>query len=142
MEHLYYNVELPLTEVLAEMEFNGFKVDLDILNQLGGDEFDSKIHNLTEEIYELAGEEFNINSPKQLGEILFNKLKLPVIKRTKTGYSTDVEVLDKLRGQHDIIEKILKYRQLVKLKSTYIDGLINLVDEKKPIKFILVLIRL
>lgn len=129
MEHLYYNVELPLTEVLAEMEFNGFKVDLDILNQLG-DEFDSKIHNLTEEIYELAGEEFNINSPKQLGEILFNKLKLPVIKRTKTGYSTDVEVLDKLRGQHDIIEKILKYRQLVKLKSTYIDGLINLVDEK------------
>lgn len=128
MEHLYYNVELPLIGVLAEMEFNGFKVDLDILNQLG-DEFDSKIHDLTEEIYELAGEEFNINSPKQLGEILFDRLNLPIIKRTKTGYSTDAEVLDKLRGEHKIIEKILKYRQLVKLKSTYIDGLINLVDE-------------
>src|SRR5699024_1469962 len=75
-----------------------------------------------------AGKEFNINSPKQMGEILFDELNLPVIKKTKTGYSTDAEVLDKLKGQHEIIEKILKYRQMVKLKSTYIDGLINVVD--------------
>lgn len=127
MDQLYYEVELPLVEVLADMEFNGFKVDLDILGQLG-EEFESQIHGLTKEIYELAGEEFNINSPKQLGEILFDKLKLPIIKKTKTGYSTDAEVLDKLKGQHDIIENILKYRQMVKLKSTYIDGLMNLVD--------------
>lgn len=129
MDCLYYEVELPLVEVLADMEYNGFKVDLEVLKQLG-DEFESQINSLTNEIYELAGQEFNINSPKQLGEVLFDKLKLPVIKRTKTGYSTDAEVLDKLRGQHEIIEKILKYRQLVKLKTTYIDGLINLVDEK------------
>lgn len=129
MTQLYYDVELPLVEVLADMEFNGFKVDLDVLNQLG-DEFQKEIDNLTKEIYDLAGREFNINSPKQMGEILFDELGLPVIKKTKTGYSTDAEVLDKLKGQHEIIEKILKYRQMVKLKSTYIDGLINVVDEK------------
>jgi DNA polymerase-1 len=129
MDKLYYEVELPLVEVLANMEFNGFKVDLEVLNQLG-DEFQQKIDDLTKEIYNLAGEEFNINSPKQMGEILFDKLDLPVIKKTKTGYSTDAEVLDKLRGQHDIIEKILKYRQMVKLNSTYIDGLLSVVDKK------------
>ena len=129
MTQLYYDVELPLVEVLADMEFNGFKVDLDVLNQLG-DEFQKEIDNLTKEIYDLAGREFNINSPKQMGEILFDELGLPVIKKTKTGYSTDAEVLDKLKGQHEIIEKILKYRQMVKLKSTYIDGLINVVDKK------------
>ncbi len=128
MTQLYYDVELPLVEVLANMEFNGFKVDLDVLSELG-DEFQGEIDNLTKEIYNLAGEEFNINSPKQMGEILFDKLNLPVVKKTKTGYSTDAEVLDKLRGQHEIIEKILKYRQMVKLKSTYIDGLMNVVDK-------------
>ena len=129
MDCLYYEVELPLVEVLADMEHTGFKVDLEVLEQLG-EEFESKINSLTDDIYKLAGQEFNINSPKQLGEVLFDKLNLPVIKRTKTGYSTDAEVLDKLRGQHEIIEKILKYRQLVKLKTTYIDGLMNLVDKK------------
>ncbi|NLJ98978.1 MAG: DNA polymerase I [Tissierellia bacterium] len=129
MSQLYYEVELPLTEVLAHMEYNGFKIDLEVLNQLGH-EFQGELDDLTEGIFQLAGEEFNINSPKQIGEILFDKLKLPVIKRTKTGYSTDAEVLDKLRGEHEIIEKILKYRQMVKLKSTYIDGLLNLVDEE------------
>ncbi len=129
MSQLYYEVELPLTEVLAHMEYSGFKIDLEVLNQLGH-EFQGELDDLTEGIFQLAGEEFNINSPKQIGEILFDKLKLPVIKRTKTGYSTDAEVLDKLRGEHEIIEKILKYRQMVKLKSTYIDGLLNLVDEE------------
>lgn len=129
MDKLYYEVELPLVEVLANMEYHGFTVDLDILNSLG-EEFQAQIDRLTEEIYFLAGREFNINSPKQLGEILFDELNLPVIKRTKTGYSTDAEVLDKLKGEHEIIEKILKYRQMVKLKSTYIDGLINVVDKE------------
>lgn len=129
MIELYYEVELPLVEVLANMEYYGFKVDLDVLNQLG-EEFQGEIDSLTKEIYTLAGKEFNINSPKQMGEILFDELNLPVIKKTKTGYSTDAEVLDKLKGQHEIIEKILKYRQMVKLKSTYIDGLINVVDKE------------
>lgn len=128
MIELYYDVELPLTKVLAHMEFYGFKIDLEVLNGLG-DEFKEKIDNLTKKIYSLAGEEFNINSPKQMGEILFDKLGLPVIKKTKTGYSTDAEVLDKLKGEHEIIGNILEYRQMVKLNSTYIDGLINLVDK-------------
>ena len=127
MKKLYYDIELPLVEVLAHMEFNGFKVDLSVLEELGN-EFQIEIDKLTQDIYTLAGKEFNINSPKQLGEILFDKLNLPVIKKTKTGYSTDAEVLDKLKGQHDIINKILKYRQMVKLKSTYIDGLINEIN--------------
>jgi len=128
MNKLYYEVELPLVKVLAHMEYNGFKVDLNVLNQLGIN-YNQQIEELTKQIYELAGEEFNISSTKQLGEILFDKLKLPVIKKTKTGYSTDAEVLEKLKGQHEIIEKIIRYRQLVKLKSTYIDGLINVVDK-------------
>lgn len=129
MTKLYYDVELPLAQVLADMEFNGFKVDLNVLYQLK-EEYEKQIAKLTSDIYSLAGEEFNINSPKQLGEVLFDKLNLPVIKKTKTGYSTDVEVLEKLIGQHEIIEKILKYRKLVKLMSTYIDGLIEVVDKK------------
>jgi len=129
MTKLYYDVELPLAQVLADMEFNGFKVDLNVLYQLK-EEYEKQIAKLTSDIYSLAGEEFNINSPKQLGEVLFDKLNLPVIKKTKTGYSTDVEVLEKLIGHHEIIEKILKYRKLVKLMSTYIDGLIEVVDKK------------
>ncbi|WP_416197670.1 DNA polymerase I [Sporanaerobacter sp.] len=128
MKELYYDVELPLAEVLASMEYYGFKIDVEILKELGS-EFDKEIDDLTREIYELAGEEFNINSTKQLGEILFDKLELPIIKKTKTGYSTDAEVLDKLKDKHPIVENILKYRQIVKLKSTYIDGLMNLVDK-------------
>lgn len=128
MLDLYYNVELPLVEVLGSMEHYGFKIDTEELKRLGK-EYDEEINSLTSEIYALADMEFNINSPKQLGEILFDKLSLPVIKKTKTGYSTDAEVLDKLKDQHPIIEKILRYRQIVKLKSTYIDGLLNLINK-------------
>ena len=128
MLELYYDVELPLVEVLGSMEYYGFKIDKEELNELR-EEYNEEIDTLTRDIYELADIEFNINSPKQLGEILFEKLSLPVIKKTKTGYSTDVEVLDKLKEQHPIINKILRYRQIVKLKSTYIDGLLNLLNK-------------
>lgn len=127
MEELYYNVELPLAEVLADMEHEGFKVDGGMLEVLS-EEFAGQIDELTRRIYELAGEEFNINSTKQLGAILFDKLGLPAVKKTKTGYSTDVEVLEKLFDKHPIIEKLLDYRQLVKLKSTYVDGLIGIIN--------------
>ncbi len=127
MEKLYYEIELPLTAVLADMEFYGFKVDGKILEELSRD-FGAQIEGLTESIYLMAGETFNINSPKQLGVILFERLNLPALKKTKTGYSTDVEVLEDLSDKHPIAEKILEYRQIVKLKSTYVDGLINLID--------------
>lgn len=129
MLDLYYNVELPLVQVLASMEYYGFKMDIDELKKLGK-EYEEEIESLTNNIYELAEMEFNINSPKQLGDVLFDKLSLPVIKKTKTGYSTDAEVLDKLLDQHPIIAKVLRYRQIVKLKSTYIDGLLNLINKE------------
>lgn len=132
MTDLYYNVEHPLVEVLAFMEIQGFKIDEDILIRLSK-EFGDEIDRLTGEIYSLSGETFNINSPKQLGYILFEKLDLPVIKKTKTGYSTDAEVLEKLSSQHDIVKKILEYRQIMKLKSTYVDGLLNIIKEDKKI---------
>ncbi|KPU42256.1 DNA polymerase I [Oxobacter pfennigii] len=132
MYELYNKVEHPLIEVLASMEILGFAVDEDILNVLSG-EFGDEIDRLTKEIYESAGEIFNINSPKQLGAILFDKLNLPVIKKTKTGYSTDAEVLEKLAPQHEIVSKILEYRQIAKLKSTYVDGLLNIIKEDKKI---------
>lgn len=128
MVDLYKSIELPLVEVLANMEFMGFKIDENQLIKLG-QEYDEEISSLIEEIYGYAGMEFNINSPKQIGEVLFEKLMLPVIKKTKTGYSTDVEVMEKLMDQHPIIEKILRYRQIVKLKSTYIDGLRALINK-------------
>ncbi len=127
MEDLYNSVELPLVEVLANMELIGFKIDENELIKLGK-EYDEEIKSLISQIYDYAGTEFNINSPKQIGEVLFEKLMLPVIKKTKTGYSTDVEVLEKLMDQHPIIDKILRYRQIVKLKSTYIDGLSSLIN--------------
>ncbi len=128
MLHLYYDIELPLTKVLASIQFYGFKVDKSELDKLDI-EYGGEIKELTEEIHELAGSEFNVNSPKQLGLVLFDDLELPVIKRTKTGYSTNAEVLDKLKGKHPIIEKVLRYRQIVKLKSTYIDGMLELINE-------------
>jgi len=128
MNHLFYNVEIPLIEVLAHMEFTGFKVDKEKLLELGR-EFDEKIERLTKTIHGFAESEFNINSPKQLGEILFEKLDLPAIKKTKTGYSTNAEVLEKLHGKHAIISEIMAYRQIVKLKSTYVDGLLNLINK-------------
>ncbi|WP_026893775.1 DNA polymerase I [Clostridiisalibacter paucivorans] len=127
MTELFFDVEIPLIEVLANMEYTGFKVDSNKLKELGK-EFDEKIDGLKKNIYELSGEEFNINSPKQLGVILFEKLELPIIKKTKTGYSTSAEVLDKLKDKHPIIEKILEYRQIVKLKTTYVDGLLSLIN--------------
>src|SRR5699024_1030311 len=128
MEDLYYNVELPLIEVMASMGYLGFKIDREELDKLSK-EYDEEINELVSEIYELAGVEFNVNSPKQVGEVLFEELELPVIKRTKTGYSTNVEVLEALEDKHPIIKKILRYRQIVKLKSTYIDGFIKLINK-------------
>jgi len=129
LDALFYDLELPLSGVLAQMELTGVKLDIKQLEEMSG-ELEKQLTALTEEIYALAGEEFNINSPKQLGHILFEKLNLPVIKRTKTGYSTDAEVLEKLVPHHDIAKHLLAYRQLTKLKSTYIDGLRNLVDKE------------
>ncbi|HHV83763.1 MAG TPA: DNA polymerase I [Tepidanaerobacter syntrophicus] len=129
MSKLLYEIEIPLSVVLSDMEHAGIKVDLGKLQELSA-KFGEKLDLLTKEIYELAGTEFNINSPKQLGEILFEKLLLPVIKKTKTGYSTDAEVLEKLRPLHPIIDKILDYRFVMKMKSTYADGLAALVDKE------------
>ncbi len=126
MEGLYRQIEHPLIRVLLDMEMEGFKVDKEMLQQLDV-EFTAHVNRLTEEITDLAGESFNINSPKQLGDILFDKLELPVQKKTKTGYSTDIEVLEKLSGMHPIVEKVIDYRQVMKLKSTYIDGLLPLI---------------
>ncbi|MED3764777.1 DNA polymerase I [Ureibacillus sp. FSL K6-8385] len=121
---LYHDLELPLAVILGEMESRGIKVDLSTLEEMGK-ELQEKIAQLEEEIYELAGEKFNLNSPKQLGVILFEKLGLPVIKKTKTGYSTAADVLEKLRYHHKIVQLILEYRTLAKLQSTYIEGLIK-----------------
>lgn len=119
---LFRTVELPLCPVLAEMERAGFLVDRTALAAFG-EMLEAGITASRQQIYDLAGEEFNINSTKQLGEILFDKLELPAYKKTKRGYSTNVEVLEKLRWQHPIVDQVLEYRQLTKLKSTYVDGL-------------------
>ena len=110
--------------VLAEMQHIGCKADADQL-RLFGKQLDTRIQALTDEIYEAAGHTFNIQSSKQLGEVLFGELELPVIKKTKSGYSTNAEVLEKLSGYHPIIQALLEYRQLTKLKSTYADGLLK-----------------
>lgn len=128
LNSLLCELELPLASVLARMEQQGVLIDQDRLGELGI-ELKESMDQLTEEIYELAGVEFNINSPKQLGEILFDKLGLPVIKKTKTGYSTSADVLEKLAPQHEIVEKILHYRQVGKLYSTYIEGLKKEISE-------------
>lgn len=119
---LYKNVELPVAFILSDMEFQGAKVDLNVLKQLQ-DDFSCQIDELEKEIHQLAGKQFNISSPKQLGEVLFEDLGLPNGKKTKTGYSTSVEVLDKIKDKHPIVEKVLHYRMLTKLYSTYIVGL-------------------
>jgi DNA polymerase-1 len=128
MEELFLNVEMPLVEVLASMEYFGILVNEKELDDIGKS-FDIEIENLINDIYQLAGEEFNINSPKQLGNILFEKLKLPTIKKIKTGYSTDIEVLEELKGAHPIAEKLIRYRQIIKLKSTYIEGLKQMINK-------------
>ncbi|WEG13910.1 DNA polymerase I [Pullulanibacillus sp. KACC 23026] len=128
-QSLYYELEMPLSQVLEEMEETGIAVSKEALDEMGK-EFSASLDRLEKEIHQLAGVEFNINSPKQLGEILFEKLNLPAAKKTKTGYSTSADVLEKLAGQHEIIDKILEYRQLGKLSSTYIDGLLKVIHPK------------
>ncbi|MGG3842618.1 DNA polymerase I [Anoxybacillus kestanbolensis] len=125
---LLIHLELPLTFILAEMEFIGVKVDVNRLQDMGK-EFTAQLQQIEQRIYELAGTTFNINSPKQLGTILFEKLQLPIVKKTKTGYSTSADVLEKLAPYHEIIEQILHYRQLGKLQSTYVEGLMKVVRE-------------
>ncbi|MGL4607338.1 MAG: DNA polymerase I, partial [Eubacteriaceae bacterium] len=128
MWELYKTMEIPLLEVMASMEELGFKIDIEELEKLSKN-FEEKLESLTEEIYALAGnQEFNINSPKQLGTILFDELKLPVVKKTKTGYSTNIEVLEQLTLFHPIVQKIIDYRGLAKLDSTYGRGLMSYVD--------------
>ncbi|MBP2663256.1 MAG: polA [Firmicutes bacterium] len=127
LDKLFEQVELPLVETLSAMEVTGIRVDRDYLREMAVS-IAAKIELLISEIYLLAGENFNINSTKQLGVILFEKLLLPIIKKTKTGYSTDAEVLEKLAGRHPLIDKLLEYRMLTKLKSTYLDGLEVLIQ--------------
>ncbi len=127
---LFREIEIPLVEVLASMELEGFKVEKQVLKDIGS-ELTEKLKTLEEEIYEEAGQEFNLNSPKQLGEILFEKLNFPVIKKTKTGYSTAADVLEKLKGEGPIIGNILEYRKLSKLMSTYVDGIMDIIVDGK-----------
>lgn len=128
-EKLYRDIELPLVSVLADMQIYGIRIDKEQLGEFSK-MLDGRINELVNEIYSLAGEEFNINSPKQLGVILFEKLGLTAVKKTKTGYSTNADVLEKLKGKHPIIEAIMEYRQLAKLKSTYCDGLSAVINPK------------
>jgi DNA polymerase-1 len=128
MWELFETAEMPLCRVLAEMELTGCRVDKGALVAFG-EMLAERIAAMETAIYDMAGETFNINSPKQLGEILFETLMLPTDKKTKTGYSTSAEVLEKLKKYHPIIEDILEYRQVTKLKSTYVDGLLKVADE-------------
>ncbi len=127
LDFVYFDMEMKLLKVLAKMEIAGFLIDQDLLKYLS-EEYSVLIANLESDIHALAGEIFNINSPKQLGSILFEKLGLPAWKKTKTGYSTNIEVLEFLYDHHPIVPKIMEYRQVTKLKSTYIDGLSNIID--------------
>jgi len=126
---LFKNIDMPTVEVLAEMQWNGMYIDLQELDDYG-QELKDRLEILTQEIYESCGEEFNINSTKQLGEILFEKLRLPTVKKNKSGYSTDVDVLEKLKEEHPVIEKLLEYRQLMKLNSTYVEGMKPYINPK------------
>ena len=132
MEELFYNIEMPLVKVLFDMEVEGIKVDVEKLKAYGK-ELDALIENVAEKVYAAAGEAFNINSPKQLGVILFEKMDIPAVKKTKTGYSTAAEVLEKLKDGYPIVEDILAYRQYTKLKSTYVDGLLSVMTDEHKI---------
>lgn len=128
MDTLFRDIEMPLVFTLFDMEQNGIRVEADVLKQYG-DQLAGKIAELEKEIYEEAGETFNINSPKQLGVVLFENMKLPGGRKTKTGYSTAADVLEKLAPEHPVVAKILEYRQYTKLKSTYADGLANYIQD-------------
>ena len=134
---LFYQMELPLSKILAEMEIAGITVDASRLQTMRG-EFSQRLLEIEQKIYQEAGTEFNVNSPKQLGVILFEKMNLPVIKKTKTGYSTAVDVLEQLRDQAPIVEDILNYRQLAKIQSTYVEGLLKVIqaDNKVHTRYI------
>ena len=127
VDSIYRAIELPLWRVLYDMEIQGFKVDIPVLRQMGKD-YAQRIQEMEQSIHSLAGGPFNINSPKQLGEVLFERLGLPVVKKTKTGYSTDVSVLEELMDKHPIVEQVMEYRKAAKLKSTYLDGLVQVAD--------------
>ena len=129
MKELYYDVELPLCRVLADMQHRGMLVDAEAL-QAFGDRLKARLEELEEAIYSIAGERFNILSTKQLGTVLFEELGLPPVKKTKTGYSTDIDVLEKLKDRHEIVPAVIEYRQYAKLKSTYTDGLVRVISKK------------
>ncbi len=127
LQKIAYDIEFPLVEVLEQMERNGVKIDIESLRKFSK-ELEIKLDELTKQIYSISGATFNINSTKQLQEVLFEKLKLPLSKKTKTGYSTDAKSLEKLRGKHEVIDLLLEYRQISKLKSTYADALPKLIN--------------
>jgi len=129
LSELFHEVEMPLLDCLSDMEFSGVAIDCDYLEKMSV-QMQKQLDKMTAEIYEIAGAEFNINSPKQLAEVLFVKLKLPSVKKTKTGHSTDVEVLEALSTAHALPALLLKYREISKLKSTYVDALPQLVNPK------------
>ncbi|HCD09686.1 MAG TPA: DNA polymerase I [Thermoanaerobacter sp.] len=132
MKRLLLEIEMPLVEVLKSMEVSGFTLDKEVLKELS-QKINDRIAEILDKIYKEAGYQFNVNSPKQLSEFLFKKLNLPVIKKTKTGYSTDSEVLEQLVPYNNIVNDIIEYRQLTKLKSTYIDGFLPLMDENNRV---------
>lgn len=132
LDHLFNDIEVPLSYVLGDMEYTGVYVNIDTLNEMGK-EFKEKINLLASEIYEQSGEEFNISSPKQLGEVLFDKLNLNHGKKNKKGYSTSIDILEKIKGEHPIVDKIIEYRLLTKLYTTYIEGLKNYILEDNKI---------
>ncbi|MDW7672298.1 MAG: DNA polymerase I, partial [Bacillota bacterium] len=127
MDQLMNEVEMPLANVLADMEMEGIRIDIPLLKELEAD-YEARIAAIRDKIEEIAGHYFNLNSPKQLGEVLFEDLRLTPLKKTKTGYSTDVEVLEKLKDEHEIVPLILEYRQMSKIKGTYIDGLLAIMN--------------
>src|SRR5690606_4211823 len=129
LARLYHEIEMPLAAVLARMERTGVRVDEAVLASLSR-EYEAELARIEAEVHRLAGEPFQIGSPKQLQHVLFEKLKLPVVRKTKTGYSTDEAVLEQLSAQHPLPERVLAYRRLAKLKSTYVDALPPLVDPK------------
>jgi DNA polymerase I len=128
LARLYYDVELPLADVLGEMEDLGMPVDARTLEKVG-EEIEGRLEKLQERIFEDVGHPFNIGSPKQLGEVLFEEMSIPPVRKTKTGYSTDAKVLQQLAIQHPIAERIIEYRELAKLQGTYIDGLLKLIED-------------
>ena len=129
LARLYYDVELPLAGVLGEMEEIGMPVDADTLEEVGGD-LDGRIADVEQHIYEDVGHPFNIGSPKQLGEVLFEEMSIPPVRKTKTGYSTDAKVLQQLAIQYPVADRIIEYRELTKLRGTYIEGLLKLISDE------------